>query len=417
VDSAGNHSLAFRAAEAGYANVSVQNYTGPANGTANALLNINIEGGALYTSDNNLNGTEGSGILGNGYPAEKITLTQAPLQAGLQAKTYTVFNDIHSSAKVLAGQLSNIPGVEANAFTYALISDFNLSGNTPLQIALNGKDLLEYRTDGMTGEKVLSPTVPDPVADLTAFNDYLAEAINNEADFKKLGITAVSGQNPLTGAFELRVTSAQGDDLNFSLIAGVGQSIAVSDGEHNPVDLRGRGNDDPSQILVGGLMDVRLSADMTLNTQPSVSLLFGDTQAEDFQVSTYLGLNVTLSGAAKIGDRFTIDFNHNAASDNRNALGLIGLESQRILNGGTASITDAYGTLVETVGISTSAAKINSEAAEAVLEQTTKLRDSISGVNLDEEAANLIRYEQFFQANAQVITVARNLFDTLINSF
>ena len=156
---------------------------------------------------------------------------------------------------------------------------------------------------------------------------------------------------------------------------------------------------------------------MSLSTRPSNSLLFGDTTASDFAQSTYLGVDVSLSGVPDTGDRFTLNFNEDAVSDNRNALKLVSVEGQRILNGGSSSLTDAYGTLVETVGITTNAAKINSDAATAVLEQTENLRNSISGVNLDEEAANLIRYEQFFQANAQVITVARNLFDTLLGAF
>lgn len=58
----------------------------------------------------------------------------------------------------------------------------------------------------------------------------------------------------------------------------------------------------------------------------------------------------------------------------------------------------------------------NTSAAKDLLEQTQSLRDSISGVNLDEEAANLIQFEQVYNANARVITVARDLFDTLINA-
>jgi len=69
------------------------------------------------------------------------------------------------------------------------------------------------------------------------------------------------------------------------------------------------------------------------------------------------------------------------------------------------------------VGIETSAANINGEASLQVLQQTTDLRNSISAVNLDEEASNLILFEQIYNANAQVISVARDLFDRLISIF
>lgn len=416
VDDLGNRSVAFRAADAGIGNVSVHSYAGPINGTANALFNFNIES-ATFTSANNADGITGVGTLNNGYPAERITITRAPAQAGLAPTTYSVFSQLHGSARELASQLSNIPGVEANAFTYATVSDFNLTRAEPLQVSLNGEPLVEYRTGAQDGNRELLQGVPDPTADPMGFNQYLAAQINDNATLKAQAIYAVAGQNVITGEPELRVYSSEGDNLNFSLTSTTGDSVAISDGEHNAVALTGAGNNRPSQIIVGGSMDVRLEEGVSLSTRPSDSLLFGDTQASDFSQSTFLGIDVSLSGVPDTGDRFTLDFNTDAASDNRNALNLVGVESERILNGGTGSLTDGYGTLVETVGITTNAAKINSEAATAVLDQTENLRNSISGVNLDEEAANLIRYEQFFQANAQVITVARNLFDTLLGAF
>ena len=417
IDAMGNRSVAFKAADGGYANVSVQNYTGPSTGSANALLNFDIEAGGAFTSAGNLNGIEGSGVLSNRYPAETITITQSPSQAGLASKTYAVNTPLNASAREIASQLSNIPGVEANAFTYAEINQFDLSRNEPLQISLNGYDLIEYRAGGIAGSRTLVQSVPDPATDALGFNQYMAARINENSTFSQDGIYAVAGQDALTGQPELRVYSAQGDDLKFALIAGAGETLQVSDGEQNPLNLTGAGNDTSSQIMVGGKLDVRLDEGLSLATRPSQSLLFGDTSASTFTQSTFLGISVNLSGVPDGGDRFTLDFNADAASDNRTALNLIGIQRERILNGGTASLTDAYGTLVETVGISTNAAKINSEAATAVLQQTQSLRDSVSGVNLDEEAANLIRYEQFFQANAQVISVPRDLFDTLLGAF
>ena len=82
-----------------------------------------------------------------------------------------------------------------------------------------------------------------------------------------------------------------------------------------------------------------------------------------------------------------------------------------------SSFTDAYGDLIERVGTLTSQARVDGEATEAILKQATNNRDSISAVNLDEEAAKLIQFEQYYQASAQIIQVARNLFDTLINTF
>jgi flagellar hook-associated protein 1 FlgK len=133
----------------------------------------------------------------------------------------------------------------------------------------------------------------------------------------------------------------------------------------------------------------------------------------------------TFSGRPENGDTFSLGFNQNGVSDNRNALKLVDLQSKQTVGldptvTGIAtgvSFTDGYGDLVERVGTLTAQARQDSEATGAILKQATDNRDSLSAVNLDEEAANLIKFEQYYNASAQVIQVARSLFDTLINTF
>ena len=72
--------------------------------------------------------------------------------------------------------------------------------------------------------------------------------------------------------------------------------------------------------------------------------------------------------------------------------------------------------LIQHVGTQTAQARAESEASGAVLKQATNNRDSVSAVNLDEEAANLMKFEQYYNASAQVIQIARSIFDTLISS-
>lgn len=133
---------------------------------------------------------------------------------------------------------------------------------------------------------------------------------------------------------------------------------------------------------------------------------------------------VTISGRPQGGDNFSVSFNTNGVSDNRNALKLIDLQNRATIGINPlapattgSSFTDAYGDLVERVGTLTSQARVDGEATGAILKQATDNRDSVSAVNLDEEAAKLIQFEQYYQASAQIIQVARNLFDTLINTF
>lgn len=131
----------------------------------------------------------------------------------------------------------------------------------------------------------------------------------------------------------------------------------------------------------------------------------------------------TVSGRPQNGDTFTIGFNNNGVSDNRNALKMVEIQTKQAIGadpsvpGSGKSLTDGYGELVERVGTLTAQARMDSDATGAILKQATDNRDSLSAVNLDEEAANLIKFEQYYNASAQIIQVARTMFDTLISTF
>jgi flagellar hook-associated protein 1 FlgK len=166
----------------------------------------------------------------------------------------------------------------------------------------------------------------------------------------------------------------------------------------------------------------RINADGT----PAAPATFqpGQTNSYELQLADGSTLRLTLSGRPQEGDTFAVAFNANGVSDNRNALKLADLQSKATIGvdpaapGSTGvSFADGYGDLVERVGTLTAQARLDGEATTAILKQATDNRDSLSGVNLDEEAANLIKFEQYYNASAQIIQVARSLFDTLISSF
>ena len=128
------------------------------------------------------------------------------------------------------------------------------------------------------------------------------------------------------------------------------------------------------------------------------------------------GYSVQIKGAPLAGDEFSTEYNTGGVGDNRNALLLSSIATDKLMANGTASITDSYNALVADVGTGTKQAELNSLAQNRVLDQAISRRESISGVNLDEEAADLLRFQQAYQAAAQVITVANSLFDTLLNA-
>jgi flagellar hook-associated protein FlgK len=100
--------------------------------------------------------------------------------------------------------------------------------------------------------------------------------------------------------------------------------------------------------------------------------------------------------------------------DNRNALDLAGLQSQRLLDGGTATFGDAYNALVTSVGIASQQAERESDNQQLVVDQVTSLIDSVSGVSLDEEATFLIQFERAFQASSRVITTVDEMLRTIV---
>lgn len=99
--------------------------------------------------------------------------------------------------------------------------------------------------------------------------------------------------------------------------------------------------------------------------------------------------------------------------DNRNALALQNLQSEATV-GVNATFSGAYGAMVSDVGNRTNITQVNLDARQGLTDQLRAVQQSESGVNLDEEAANLIRFQQFYQANARVIDTASTIFDTLL---
>lgn len=124
------------------------------------------------------------------------------------------------------------------------------------------------------------------------------------------------------------------------------------------------------------------------------------------------GYSVTISNRPVGGDSFVVDYNTGGVSDNRNALALSELQFAATHNG--ASFQDNYGQLVERVGTQTKVAQINAEASKSVLDANIQTRSGISGVNLDEEAAKLIQFQQAYQASSQLIRASQTLFDALL---
>lgn len=128
------------------------------------------------------------------------------------------------------------------------------------------------------------------------------------------------------------------------------------------------------------------------------------------------GYQVRISGAPATGDSFAVNYNTGGVGDNRNALVLAALQTKGVFGGGTISYGQANGELVSKIGTQANSAQNNLTAQSTLLQQAKSQQASLSGVNLDEEAANMLKFQQAYQAAAQVISIGSSLFNTLLGA-
>ncbi|HEY0285624.1 MAG TPA: flagellar hook-associated protein FlgK [Pseudomonas sp.] len=186
----------------------------------------------------------------------------------------------------------------------------------------------------------------------------------------------------LNGAQSYKLVDAAGEDVN--------------DASGNPI----KGN-----IVPGQSNDLSFEVGYTDSAGATQSYTFG----------------MTVSGSPTAADTYNIDMTGAGSSDNRNANSTLELQTKQTVdiaagNGTGMSLSDSNKNLIQTVGAQANQAKNDSTATTAVLTQAKSARDGVSGVSLDEEAANLIKYQQYYTASSQIIKAAQAIFSTLINS-
>lgn len=357
-------------------------------GSPNAVFATDPLATAVTSSGTDV-GTFVIGAIGsttNGDPGETVTITTTnPNTGAISVQTTTL--PANQSAKVNAAQLSTLSGVEATANTQAKLTVTDDGAGALAQISLNGVSL----TDPLQG------AVPNPVT-----VDFLRDRINQSGVLKAQGVFAVSDGTSLT------VRSVSGEDLTFDMVGGDATDFLTVT-EANGIAVAGGDIAVGNSATIGGTVDVMLDGNVALTSTGGIFT------AAPTATTIFTGYQVTLDGAPVAGDEFKIAANRDGTSDNRNAFGIGALQTRATGSNGQ-SYGEAYSELVEFVGTTTSQARINSEASKVLMDQSQSARDSTSGVNLDEEAARLIQFEQAYSASAQVISVARQLFDTLLGS-
>ena len=145
----------------------------------------------------------------------------------------------------------------------------------------------------------------------------------------------------------------------------------------------------------------------------------GDPNTTSDNTMYYPGYEVSFKGTVKNGSSFKIEINEDGYNDNTNGNLMAGIKQEGIVYSTDSvrnSITEDYADMVSALGSAVMSANTDLQAAQAKCEQSQNLFSSTAGVNLDEEAANLIRYQQSYSACARIISASQTIFDALISA-
>jgi len=174
----------------------------------------------------------------------------------------------------------------------------------------------------------------------------------------------------------------------------------------------------------GNVFEVRDNTNALLGTTPALPNGQLNNIMLEAGLGTY-GFDFNITGIPQTGDNFTIEYNTGGFNDNRNGLEIAKLQTAETMRryavatpnaDNSVSFNEAYGTMVSFVGDKTAQARNSQAAAEALYSQTLQLKESLSGVSLDEEAANLVRFQQSYAAASKIISTSQTIFDTLLQA-
>jgi flagellar hook-associated protein 1 FlgK len=231
------------------------------------------------------------------------------------------------------------------------------------------------------------------------------------------GLSVVIGGSPATGdSVLLRPTRSAVEQMSVRITAPGRIAAAL------PVrPTAATGNAGSASVVSMEVLDaadpaLRTTVSLTFPTPTTVSVDGNPPQAWSAgQAIDYNGWRLRITGVPAAGDSFSVVDNAMGRGDNRNAIQLADRLRIPLLDSGTASLADAATRLMSGVGTTTQLAQRNLEVQRLSHEESVRQRQGVSGVNLDEEAANLLRFQQAYQASAQVIRAANEVFRMLID--
>ncbi len=295
----------------------------------------------------------------------------------------------------------NNSGNKGTASVSASISDVSQLGSSDYVMSYNGSSWQMQTTSGQS----------------------VALTSNPDGTYSAGGMTfSVSGTAQAGDSFEIQPTRQAASGLSVVMTDPSGiaaaAALAVTPATANT------GSSSIGSVTVQDPTNTALLSSATLSFPSATSYQVTDSSGNVLSSGSYAagqtisanGWSVTPSGTPKANDSFTIAANSNGLNDTSNAVSLAGLADAGVLNGGSTSVIQSYGQLTTQIGTVGSQAQTNLTTQTSLYNQAVSSQQSVSGVNLDEEAASLVQYQQAYQASAQVISTAQTIFTSLITA-
>ena len=359
----------------------------------------NIASGGAVSVTSASNNTSGTRMILNGYVKPQAAVADTTMDTALR-------NNI---AQVAASDLSAsnsvafvIPANTQDSQFYS--TEQNGSSNTQMQIFTRaGKQL--YGSALSSSEQTALVSSGNGFSNNAAYDS----TYNNQTGSNAYMDANTTVTNPTSG--DARDYFAMAGSLNEDLlvfVTGTGSAeVSGQWGSLATVDVR-------EQLRQN--IDVQFAADASsyvlTDTITNTKLTSGTFTAGG--TIEHNGWTVSFDGAIQANDKFSVRGNSAQSGDNRNLLKIIDLQGNKDIFSGRGDFTEVYTDVIGDLGYSVVQSAVNRDAQQIIFDQAQAKRDETSAVSLDEEAANLLRFQQAYQASAQVISTATKLFDTIL---
>jgi flagellar hook-associated protein 1 len=348
--------------------------------------------------------------------------------------------------------LQDIPSVENQIGQLAVVVGSQFNQQSQLGQDLNGAAGTNFftpmsptvvaSTTNATSGGAPAETVSASFSDTTQLkaSDYRLQVVSGQylltrlSDGQQTTLSSLSPGNPATVdgiTINVSGTPTNGDTFtiepvrtganDLAVAIGQPQQIAAASPVRSSLPSTNTGSLSVSSLsVVGPTRNANLTDSVNINfTSPTAYTITDSTTGASSsgtytsgQPISYNGWSLTLLGAPATGDSVGIGANVSGTGDNTNALALAQLQNANLING--SPLGTGYASVVAQVGTMTANAQADQQNQQAILQSAQNAQSSISGVNLDEEAAHLLQYQQQYQAAAQVITIASTLFNQIL---